>query len=248
MAASEEEELAALLAQAEALRREAESEEQELQAERGERQAAEARAAEEEAQRRREQLEKDALVFKAQLKAAEARLVTAEREAVRGAELRSLQLEVLEARRRLGMDCEARAPTSTGAPPARSQADWEDLARRLPSMSMQERVNMNKQLGPQGRRKLAAVLRGEKDGVFIIPGARVRLLEDQMAYAAAFRRFKGDKVNGLTDLKRLRRGQDCTVRNTFQDRTLKCVFDDGMSLDFPWEAVEGIDWSNSQFV
>lgn len=72
------------------------------------------------------------------------------------------------------------------------------------------------------------------DGVRL---GRVRLLSVEAAFCASFGRFQGDEVNGYTEEKRLRLGQEATVTEVYGDRTVTCVFDDGASLDFPWESV-----------
>jgi len=275
-ASEEEEELQALLAQAEALRREAAEEEGALQAQRGEREEREereaqeaARRAEEEARRAREEAERQTLVASAKLSIAQGKLRKAEEDGVRGEELEAARREVVEAQKLVAQArprTEAGAQLTTGRPQVASpspppqpppqgraarvmsKAEWADLAGRFPDMSLQDQFNTNKQLGPQGRRKLAALIKGETEGVFIVPGETVQLVKNPLAMRASFRRFRNDRVNGYSDAKFARRGQECIIRATFQDGTFTCEFEDGVKYDFPWESVEGYDNSGSNFV
>lgn len=270
-ASEEEEELQALLAQAEALRNEAAAQEQELEAQRGEREAEEAKEAaeeakraEEEAQRAKEEAERRSLVASAKLSIAEGKLRQAEAARMEGEALEAIRAELVEAQRLVAEAAPPKPPVqatpgsqapqaSAPAQPARepgamSNAEWADLARRFPDMSLQDQFNTNKKLGPQGRRKLAALVKGEKGGVFIVPGATVQIVKNPLTLRASFRRFQKDPVNGYSDAKMSRRGQDCRIRATFQDGTLTCEFPDGVKYDFPWEAVEGYDPSGSNFV
>lgn len=273
--ASEEEELQALLAQAEALRREAEADEEDLKSQRGQREAEEAKEAEEaakraeeEAKRAREDAERRSLVASAKLSIAEGKLRKAEADGVQGPELEAIRGELAEAQRLVAeaappqekpaqpapgsqQAAEASAPAPAPvkrAPSEMSDADWADLARRFPDMPLQEQFSTNKRLGPQGRRKLASIIKGEKGGVFIVPGATVQIVKNPLFLRASFRRFKNDRVNGYSDAKFQRRGQDCRIRATFQDGTLTCEFPDGTKFDFPWEAIEGYNPDGSSFV
>merc|ERR1712176_1401269 len=66
---------------------------------------------------------------------------------------------------------------------------------------------------------------------------RVRLLDSEDAFRASFQRFQDDDLNGFSELKLSRLGQEATVNEVYGDRTVTCVFDDGASMDFPWETV-----------
>jgi len=71
----------------------------------------------------------------------------------------------------------------------------------------------------------------------IVPG-RVRLLQDLRAYKASFARFEGDGLNGWSAEKERRAGTEAQVVRVFRDHTATIAFDDGSSLDFPFESIE----------
>jgi len=77
-----------------------------------------------------------------------------------------------------------------------------------------------------------------KEGISIETGARVQLLREEQAFRSSFARFH-DALNGFSNAKLERRGMECQVTRTFQDRTFTCLFSDGRSFDFPWETVDG---------
>jgi hypothetical protein len=66
---------------------------------------------------------------------------------------------------------------------------------------------------------------------------RVRLLSSADSFQAAFARFAGDELNGFSELKLQRLGQEAIVDEVYGDRTVTCLFEDEASLDFPWEAI-----------
>merc|ERR1711976_213937 len=67
---------------------------------------------------------------------------------------------------------------------------------------------------------------------------RVRLLSDPEAFQNSFTRFVGDDLNGWSEAKQLRVGQEGTVTKTYGDQTITMVFDDGQQFDFPFETVQ----------
>lgn len=120
-----------------------------------------------------------------------------------------------------------------------TQAEWEDLSEKFKDMNLIEQFQTNSKVGPQGRRKLKALREGQTGRAFILPGERVRLLKEDNAFRAAFKRFPGQSLNGYTAEKWAKRGQECIIEKTFNDKTITCVFADGIRLDFPWEIVDG---------
>jgi len=64
----------------------------------------------------------------------------------------------------------------------------------------------------------------------------VRLVEDPEKFRIAFRRFN-DPLNGWNTAKHKRRGQRCQVVKVYGDDTVTAQFDDGVSFDFPFEAI-----------
>eukprot|EP00403_Amphidinium_massartii_P025500 CAMPEP_0178405592 /NCGR_PEP_ID=MMETSP0689_2-20121128/18479_1 /TAXON_ID=160604 /ORGANISM="Amphidinium massartii, Strain CS-259" /LENGTH=343 /DNA_ID=CAMNT_0020026613 /DNA_START=25 /DNA_END=1056 /DNA_ORIENTATION=- len=121
-----------------------------------------------------------------------------------------------------------------------SKSDWIELERRFEEMNFFEQFQTNQKLGPQGRRKLRAMREGQ-EGVFIVPGETVKLIEDSEQFKQSFRRFKPGSLNGFNPDKDARRGQDCTIMATWRDGTFACTFSDGYILDFPWESVAGFN-------
>ncbi|CAJ1338310.1 unnamed protein product [Effrenium voratum] len=219
-----DDEVAALLAQAQALREEVQREEDAMRARRAEEQAAEAEV--EEAAPSPVPGE-DPVVAKAraELAAAKAALEAAKREA--------------------GSPGTAPKPAAAAAPtpaPATTaledvqlnfsgqvmtEAEWKDLAEKFLDMNLVEQFQTNSRVGPQGRRKLKALREG-KQGAFILPGERVRLLKDDNAFRGAFKRFPAQSLNGYTAEKWTRRGEECIIEKVFNDKCLFCKRDDQM--------------------
>jgi len=251
--AGDADEVAALLAQAEALRREAAAEEEEVQA----------------ARTRREEEEKDmegdlpvtngveqaatgedpALAkARAELAAARANLEAAKLEAEAVAAGRAVpHTEGLEDGQTQSVPASAPLPTSGNLEDVKlnfsgtvmTEEEWTDLAKRFEDMNWIEQFQTNSRLGPQGRRKLKALRDGETGRSFILPGERVRLLEEDKAFRDAFSRFPAGSLNGYTAEKWGRRGQECIIEKAFNDKTITCVFADGTRLDFPNEVILG---------
>ncbi|CAJ1338312.1 unnamed protein product [Effrenium voratum] len=119
-----------------------------------------------------------------------------------------------------------------------TEAEWKDLAEKFLDMNLVEQFQTNSRVGPQGRRKLKALREG-KQGAFILPGERVRLLKDDNAFRGAFKRFPAQSLNGYTAEKWTRRGEECIIEKVFNDKTLTCVFADSTRFDLPWEVVDG---------
>ena len=68
-------------------------------------------------------------------------------------------------------------------------------------------------------------------------GSRLRLLGDEASFREAFSRFPNDEVNGLSQDKLKRLGQEAVILKTFADFTATCRFDDGVLHDMPMEAL-----------
>jgi len=120
-----------------------------------------------------------------------------------------------------------------------SEKEWQELADKFNDMNLMEQFSANQKLGPQGRRKLAAMRDGKDNGrSFVLPGELVRLSKDEKAFKEGFKRFR-DPVNGYNDEKAKRRGEECIVEAVFNDKTFTAVFIDSARLDFPMEVVEG---------
>eukprot|EP00929_Paragymnodinium_shiwhaense_P016738 TRINITY_DN12536_c0_g1_i1.p1 TRINITY_DN12536_c0_g1~~TRINITY_DN12536_c0_g1_i1.p1 ORF type:complete len:368 (+),score=96.97 TRINITY_DN12536_c0_g1_i1:51-1106(+) len=277
-AAAADDEAAALLAQAEALRKEAEAEEAALQAKRKEQLAAE--EVEKEEKRREESAKKetDKVLASAKLSIAEGKLRNLEAAGTTGASLEAARAAVVAAKARLdelnGITAAPPAPAAaaasvpTGAagvpaspvdlnalgtvvngraqppPGAMDVNEWNELSAKYDKMNWFEQFELNKKLGPQGRRKLLSIRTGSERGkIFVVPGERVRLLSDATAFRKAFSRFQGNsktaQLNGFSAAKELRRGQECTVQFGYRDKTFNCLFDDGVLFDFPFEVVDG---------
>jgi len=251
---SGDDEVAALLAQAKALREEAERDEAAIKASRTAQEAAEAaeaveaaaaaadatalKAAAERAQQAAQAAGEDDVVAKAkaELAAAKANLEMAKQEAS-------------------GVQSQAAAspPKLQGSNPSgrledvkmnysgtvMTQAEWEDLSEKFKDMNLIEQFQTNSKVGPQGRRKLKALREGKTGRAFILPGERVRLLQEETAFRAAFKRFPAQSLNGYSAEKWAKRGQECIIEKTFNDKTITCVFADNSRLDFPWEIVDG---------
>mmetsp|Transcript_119485 Transcript_119485/g.283646 ORF Transcript_119485/g.283646 Transcript_119485/m.283646 type:complete len:315 (+) Transcript_119485:63-1007(+) len=250
--AEDADEVAALLAQAEALRREAAQEEEEVKAARVQREASEAAEVKkaEDAFGSEIQVEvrpgEDPILAKAraELAAARANLAAAK-----------LEAEAVAAGRQVTGQQDQ--PGSQPSVPPRvpvgkledvklnlsgtlmTEDEWNDLAEKFEDMNLIEQFQTNSKLGSQGRRKLKALREGKKGGAFILPGERVRLLENDKAFRAAFGRFPAQSLNGYTAEKASRRGQECIIEKAYNDRTITCVFADGTRLDFPNEVVDG---------
>ena len=77
-------------------------------------------------------------------------------------------------------------------------------------------------------------------GHALIPGSRVRLLDDQVSFRLAFSRFPNDKVNGLSPAKMDRLGQEAEIVHMYRDKTFSCRFDDGVLHDLPLEAIQSL--------
>jgi len=76
---------------------------------------------------------------------------------------------------------------------------------------------------------------------------RVRLIEDPEAFKNSFVRFVGDGLNGWSEIKQLRAGQEGTVIKTYGNQTVTMIFDDGKKFDFPFETVEAQLCSTFQY-
>eukprot|EP01052_Picozoa_sp_SAG31_P043924 SAG31_NODE_7479_length_1679_cov_1.360127_1_plen_152_part_00 len=73
-------------------------------------------------------------------------------------------------------------------------------------------------------------------------GQRVTLVSDPEQFREAFFRFDGDEDgNDWSAEKDEKIGQSAVVTVVFDDKTLTLEFDDGMHLDFPYEAIEPTD-------
>ena len=77
----------------------------------------------------------------------------------------------------------------------------------------------------------------EPKGVPFSRGQCVRLLTDRTAFQSSFDRFD-DELNGVTDAKFQRAGQEAMVVDVWGDQTMTCEFSDQTRLDFPWESAE----------
>eukprot|EP00930_Biecheleria_cincta_P069917 TRINITY_DN57593_c0_g1_i1.p1 TRINITY_DN57593_c0_g1~~TRINITY_DN57593_c0_g1_i1.p1 ORF type:complete len:307 (+),score=74.03 TRINITY_DN57593_c0_g1_i1:19-939(+) len=120
-----------------------------------------------------------------------------------------------------------------------SEKEWRELADKFRDMNLLEQFSTNQKLGPQGRRKLAAMREGTANGSsFVLPGELVRLHQDEKAFKEGFKRFR-DPVNGYNDEKAKRRGEECIVEAVFNDKTFTAVFIDSARFDFPMEVVDG---------
>lgn len=265
---SNDQDIEALLAQAEALRREAALEEEQIRATKEKRLQEEAIIKAEEAQKEEEQKRASAVLAEAQLTLAKAKLAKAEAELEAalaaggvGEKLTELKHNIERAKADVSQrESRATAKQSVSSPKntttnsgatswqdvklnyrgkVMTEPEWADLASRFENMSWPDQFSTNSRLGPQGRRKLAALRKGEKGGVFILPGERVRLLQEPAPFRKAFQRFEGDKLNGYNDEKNSRRGQECIIEATFNDKTLTCVFLDGTRFDLPFESITG---------
>ncbi|CAK9034382.1 Uncharacterized protein SCF082_LOCUS20831 [Durusdinium trenchii] len=255
-----DQEVEALLAQAKALREEAERDEAAIRAAReaeeaeAAAQAAEAAAAAQDlaalqaaAQRATELAEAatdPVAQARAAVKAAKAKLDIAKLEAAGAGSSGSISFFVKAA---------PSAPPSAGANPSgrledvklnfsgtvMTQAEWEDLSEKFKDMNLIEQFQTNSKVGPQGRRKLKALREGVAGRSFILPGERVRLLKEEQAFRNAFKRFPAQTLNGYTAEKWAKRGEECIIEKVFNDKTITCVFADASRLDFPWEIVDG---------
>ena len=67
----------------------------------------------------------------------------------------------------------------------------------------------------------------------------MRLLADEVAFRSSFANFHDD-LNGLTDEKLRKIGQEAIVVDIFDDQTMTCKFHNGEKLDFPWASVEAL--------
>lgn len=265
---SKDQDIEALLAQAEALRREAALEEEQIRATKEKRLQEESIMKAEEARKAEEQKRASAVLAEAQLTLAKAKLAKAEAEleaalaaGAVGEKLTELKQNVerakadvsqRESRARTTESVSSPKNTTTNSGPKSwqdvkvnyrgklmTEAEWTDLASRFENMSWPDQFSTNSRLGPQGRRKLAALRKGEKGGVFILPGERVRLLQETSPFRKSFQRFEGDQLNGYNEEKNARRGQECIIETIFNDKTLTCVFLDGTRFDLPFESIAG---------
>eukprot|EP00440_Ansanella_granifera_P024894 gb/GFBE01027036.1/.p1 GENE.gb/GFBE01027036.1/~~gb/GFBE01027036.1/.p1 ORF type:complete len:285 (+),score=68.37 gb/GFBE01027036.1/:1-855(+) len=223
-----DEDPAKLLAQAEALRREAALEEAAMKAGRSQRQP------------EVEQIEnkvEDPLLAEALAKIAEAR----ERQRRQAAGEPPQEPEVQEPQTGTSASSSKKLEDLDIKFPRKvmTKAEWEDMAQQFKDMNLIEQFQTNQKLGPQGRRKLAALREGKTGGTFILPGERVRLLKEEKSFRAAFKRFEGDALNGYSAAKWARRGEECVVKTTYNDKTMTCVFADEATMDFPFEVVDG---------
>jgi len=138
-------------------------------------------------------------------------------------------------------------PDRTGSWPVTEKmtsADWVELKRSFEEINFFQQIKAAQRLGPQGRRKLVAMREGT-EGVFIVPGEVVQLLEDTEQFKKSFSRFKPNSLNGFSAAKDARRGQECTITITWNDGTFACRFGDGLVLDFPWESAAGFNMKDS---
>ena len=76
-----------------------------------------------------------------------------------------------------------------------------------------------------------------EEKIINITFGRVRLCTKSEGYATKFDRFKGDKLNGWTQLKAELYGKEGDVIKTYGDKTVTIKFDDDSTQDFPMEAV-----------
>lgn len=244
--------LAALLAQAEALRREAAEDERSLRADKGQREEEGACAASAQQRQGTEAAQQAVLLAEAKLSIAQGKLLRLQQERATAGAADGGGASLDAARR--AVDEAKSAPSSTtsswdlgaAAAPSRAQppkgcmtpSEWLDLATKYNDMNWVAQWQTNARIGPQGQRKLEALRVGDKAGVFVLPGERVRLLGSEYAYRSSFRRFQ-DEQNGVTEAKLKRMGQECVIQATFNDDTLTCAFDDGVTVDFPFESIQG---------
>eukprot|EP00929_Paragymnodinium_shiwhaense_P016740 TRINITY_DN12536_c0_g1_i3.p1 TRINITY_DN12536_c0_g1~~TRINITY_DN12536_c0_g1_i3.p1 ORF type:complete len:336 (+),score=91.74 TRINITY_DN12536_c0_g1_i3:51-1010(+) len=245
-AAAADDEAAALLAQAEALRKEAEAEEAALQAKRKEQLAAE--EVEKEEKRREESAKKetDKVLASAKLSIAEGKLRNLEAAGTTGASLEAARAAVVAAKARLD---ELNGITAAPPAPAAAAASVPTGAAGVPAspvdLNALGTVVNGRAQPPPGAMDVNEwnELSAKYDKIFVVPGERVRLLSDATAFRKAFSRFQGNsktaQLNGFSAAKELRRGQECTVQFGYRDKTFNCLFDDGVLFDFPFEVVDG---------
>jgi len=67
---------------------------------------------------------------------------------------------------------------------------------------------------------------------------RVKLVEDPEAFKNSFIRFIDDNLNGWSEEKQKRAGQEGYAALIYKDKTITVEFDDGARYDFPFETVD----------